>query len=221
MTSSIEENYLKALFNLKDENGKVSISELSKRLKVSMPSVNSMVKNLQKKGMIYYEKYKPIELSEKGNKAAALVIRKHRLTEMYLAEKMGFGWEEVHAIAEQIEHIDSPAFFERMDKLLNHPTIDPHGSPIPDKQGVIADLAHKPLSTYSAGEKVKLMALGNSSTQFLDFLNSRDLKLGVELKIISVESYDGSMVVSYEGRDSEGLSAMVCERLLVKEVDNL
>src|SRR5690606_10140120 len=156
----------KALFNLKDENGKVSISELSKRLKVSMPSVNSMVKNLQKKGMIYYEKYKPIELYERGNKAAALVIRKHRLIEMYLAEKMGFGWEEVHAIAEQIEHIDSPAFFERMDKLLNHPTIDPHGSPIPDKQGVVADLAHKPLSTYSAGGKVKLMALGNSSTQF-------------------------------------------------------
>lgn len=218
MTSPIEENYLKALFNLKDENGKVSISELSKRLKVSMPSVNSMVKNLQKKGMIYYEKYKPIELSEKGNKAAALVIRKHRLTEMYLAEKMGFGWEEVHAIAEQIEHIDSPVFFERMDKLLNHPTIDPHGSPIPDKQGVVADLTHKPLNTYSAGGKVKLMALGNSSTQFLDFLNSRDLKLGVELNIVSVEPYDGSMVVSYDGRNAEGLSAMVCERLLVKEV---
>lgn len=218
MTSPIEENYLKALFNLKDENGKVSISELSKRLKVSMPSVNSMVKNLQKKGMIYYEKYKPIELSEKGNKAAALVIRKHRLTEMYLVEKMDFGWEEVHAIAEQIEHIDSPAFFERMDKLLNHPTIDPHGSPIPDKQGIVADLAHKPLSTYPKGAKVKLMALGNSSTQFLDFLNSRDLRLGVELEIVSVEPYDGSMVVSYEGRDSEGLSAMVCERLLVKEV---
>ena len=218
MTSSIEENYLKALFNLKDDEGKVSISELSKRLKVSMPSVNSMVKNLQKKEMIYYEKYRPIELTEKGNKAAALVIRKHRLTEMYLVEKMGFGWEEVHAIAEQIEHIDSPAFFERMDKLLNHPTIDPHGSPIPDRQGVIADLAHKPLSVYAKGDKVKLMALANSSSQFLDFLNSRDLKLGTKMKIVSVEPYDGSMVVSYEGHKSEGLSAMVCERLLVKEV---
>lgn len=218
MTSHIEQNYLKALFNLKDEDGKVSISELSKRLKVSMPSVNSMVKNLQKKEMIYYEKYRPIELTDKGSKAAALVIRKHRLTEMYLVEKMGFGWEEVHAIAEQIEHIDSPAFFERMDKLLNHPTIDPHGSPIPDKQGVIADLAHKPLSAYPKGAEVKLMALANSSTQFLDFLNSRDLKLGTKMKIVSVEPYDASMVVSYEMRESEGLSAMVCERLLVKEL---
>ena len=218
MTSPIEENYLKALFNLKDADGKVSISELSKQLKVSMPSVNSMVKNLQKKEMIYYEKYKPIELTDKGSKAAALVIRKHRLTEMYLVERMGFGWEEVHAIAEQIEHINSPAFFERMDNLLNHPTIDPHGSPIPDKQGVIADLAHKPLSSFPKDAKVKLMALANSSTQFLDFLNSRDLKLGTKMKIVSVEPYDGSKVVSYEGHKSEGLSAMVCERLLVKEL---
>lgn len=218
MTSPIEENYLKALFKLKNEDGKVTISELSKKLKVSMPSVNSMVKNLQKKGMIYYEKYKPIELTEKGKKTAALVIRKHRLTEMYLVEKMGFGWEEVHAIAEQIEHIDSPAFFERMDKLLNHPTIDPHGSPIPDKQGVVADLALKPLSAYPKGTKVKLMALANSSTQFLDFLNSRDLKLGKKLKIVSVEDYDRSMVVNYEGHNAESLSAMVCERLLVEVV---
>lgn len=218
MTSPIEENYLKALFNLQDADGKVSISDLSKRLKVSMPSVNSMVKNLQKKEMIYYEKYKPIELTEKGKKAAALVIRKHRLTEMYLVERMGFGWEEVHAIAEQIEHIDSLAFFERMDKLLNHPTIDPHGSPIPDKQGFVANLTHKPLSTYAKGAQVKLMALANSSTQFLDFLNSRELKLGTELKIIAVEEYDGSMVVNYEGHNAEGLSAMVCERLLVKKI---
>src|SRR5690554_733960 len=218
MASPTEENYLKALFNLKDDEGKVSISELSTTLEVSMPTANSMVKNLLKKGLILYEKYKPIELTEEGKKMAALVIRKHRLTEMYLSEKMGFGWEEVHDIAEQIEHIDSPIFFERMDKLLNHPQIDPHGSPIPDKQGTIANLNHKTLSQIEAGEKVKLVALGHSSSEFLDFLNSRNLKLGTEIEIISKEPYDGSMVISYAGRKAETLSAMVCERLMVEIV---
>ncbi|NEN21934.1 metal-dependent transcriptional regulator [Cryomorpha ignava] len=216
MASPTEENYLKALFNLKDEEGKVSISELSSTLEVSMPTANSMVKNLLKKGLIIYEKYKPIELTEEGKKMAALVIRKHRLTEMYLAEKMGFGWEEVHDIAEQIEHINSPIFFERMDKLLNHPKIDPHGSPIPNAQGIIADLKHKPLNEHKPGDAVKLAALAHSSTEFLDFLNSRNLKLGTEINVISVEPFDGSMVVSYNDRKSEGLSAKVCERLLVE-----
>lgn len=218
MASPTEENYLKALFNLRDSEGKVSISELSNTLEVSMPSANSMVKNLLKKGLIHYEKYKPIELSEVGNKMAAMVIRKHRLTEMYLVEKMGFGWEEVHDIAEQIEHIDSPIFFDRMDKLLDNPQIDPHGSPIPDKQGTIASLNHKTLSQFEPGTTVTLSALGHSSSEFLDFLNSRNLKLGTEIKIISKEPYDGSMIISYTGRTGEALSAMVCERLLVEKV---
>lgn len=183
-----------------------------------MPSANSMVKNLLKKGLIRYEKYKPIELTDMGSKMAALVIRKHRLTEMYLVEKMGFGWEEVHDIAEQIEHIDSPIFFDRMDKLLDHPQIDPHGSPIPDKQGTIANLNHKTLSQIDAGQTVKLVALGHSSSEFLDFLNSRNLKLGTEIEIISKEQYDGSMVIRYSARQEETLSAMVCERLMVERV---
>lgn len=218
MTSPIEENYLKAIFNLRSEKGKVSISEISKRLKVSMPSANSMVRNLQKKGMVNYEKYKPVALTAKGEKTAALVIRKHRLTEMYLVEKMGFGWEEVHTIAEQIEHIDSPAFFERMDEILNYPRLDPHGSPIPDKKGMIQNLEHKPLSKYKAGSQVKIVALTNSSTDFLDFLNSRNLQLGTKIKIISIEEYDKTMVVNYDNHRNESLSAMVCEQLLVEEV---
>lgn len=218
MTSPIEENYLKTIFNLKSQSGKVSISQLSKKLKVSMPSANSMVRNLQKKGMVNYEKYKPVTLTELGKKAAALVIRKHRLTEMYLVEKMGFGWEEVHSIAEQIEHIDSPLFFERMDKILNYPRLDPHGSPIPDEKGEIENLTNKPLSTYAKGEKVRIVALTNSSVDFLDFLNSRNLQLGTIVKIMEVEMYDNTMVVQYENRNREVLSAKVCEQLLVEEV---
>lgn len=216
MASHTEENYLKALLNLSDSEGEVNVSQLSTVLQVSKPTANSMVKNLQKQGWVNYEKYKPLSLTPKGKKEAALVVRKHRLTEMYLVEKMGFGWEEVHEIAEQVEHITSPKFFERMDDLLGHPSVDPHGSPIPDSEGRLAEHQYELLIDRKAGDTVRLKALVHSSSDFLEFLNSKDLKLETELKIISVEPYDSSMVVRYENHESESLSAKVCERLLVE-----
>jgi DtxR family Mn-dependent transcriptional regulator len=112
MYSNTEENYLKALFELANENGEVSVNDLGKRLDLKMPTVNSMMKKLGNKQLVHYQSYKPVRLTEKGKKEAAFVIRKHRLTEMFLLEKMGFGWEDVHEIAEQVEHIQSPVFFE-------------------------------------------------------------------------------------------------------------
>lgn len=135
MYSLAEENYLKGLFHLSNEAGEVGVNELSLHLGIKMPTVNSMMKRLCDKGLVHYESYKPLRLTTVGRKEAALIIRKHRLTEMFLVEKMGFSWERVHDIAEQIEHIQSPEFFEKMDLLLGHPTKDPHGSPIPDKAG--------------------------------------------------------------------------------------
>src|SRR3982751_2858382 len=108
MNSFTEENYLKALFNLANEKGEVSVNDLSKQLQIKMPTVNSMMKRLAEKKLVTYESYKPLKLTEKGKKEAGIIIRKHRLTEMYLVEKMGFGWEQVHEIAEQIEHIQAP-----------------------------------------------------------------------------------------------------------------
>ncbi|MFC5623748.1 metal-dependent transcriptional regulator [Algoriphagus winogradskyi] len=219
MASQTEENYLKSLFNLANENNEVNISELATQMQVSMPTVNSMVKTLQKNGWLNYEKYKPVTLTPKGKKEAALIIRKHRLTEMFLVNKMGFGWEEVHEIAEQVEHIHAPKFFERMDEMMGFPTIDPHGSPIPDKQGRIQEINYLTLSKCKAGQTVILAALTNSSTEFLEFLNGRNLSLGTELKILSKEAYDQSIVVSYPNHSSETLSEKVCEKLLVKVVE--
>lgn len=216
MASSTEENYLKALFNLDSEKGEITVSDLSNVLAVSTPTVNSMVKNLYEKGLVHYEKYKPITLTPKGKKEAALIIRKHRLTEMYLVEKMGFGWEVVHEIAEQIEHIKSPAFFDRMDDLLGHPTADPHGSPIPDKNGRVSWKSYQKLIDCKPGDTVKLAALTNSSEDFLKYLNSKKLSLGLIIKIDSLEKFDGSMTVSYLKNQSQILSAVVCEKLLVK-----
>lgn len=216
MASTTEENYLKALYNISNNQGEVSISDLAQSLKVSMPTANSMVKSLQKSDWVIYEKYKPVTLTKTGQKEAALIIRKHRLTEMFLVKKMGFGWEEVHEVAEQIEHIHAPKFFERMDEMLGHPTIDPHGSPIPDNQGRMKEFSYTPLSTCKPGQTVQLAALTNSSTTFLEFLNSRNLALGTELKVLSREAYDLSLVVSYTNHPHETLSEKVSERLLVR-----
>jgi len=218
MASQTEENYLKSLFNLANEKDEVNISELAAQMQVSMPTVNSMVKTLQKNDWLIYEKYKPVTLTPKGKKDAALVIRKHRLTEMFLVNKMGFGWEEVHEIAEQVEHIHAPKFFERMDEKMGHPTVDPHGSPIPDVQGRIQEVNYITLSKCKVGQQIKLAALTNSSTEFLEFLNSRELSLGTELKINSIETYDQSMVVTYTGHPAETLSEKVCDRLLVRVI---
>ncbi len=218
MASPTVENYLKALYTLADEGGEINLSELSVHLGVSKPTANSMVKTLQQEGWVKYEKYKPLKLTSKGRKAAALIIRKHRLTEMYLVELMGFGWEEVHEIAEQVEHIKAPAFFDRMDKLLDFPKVDPHGSPIPDEDGNIVEHHYKKLSECQVGDKVRLVALNHSSREFLEFLDSREISLRLEIKIKSIEPFDHSMLVSYRNHPSETLSQKVSERLLVEKV---
>ena len=218
MHSYTEENYLKALFNLSAEKGEVTANELSKQLGIKMPTVNSMMKKLAEKKLVNYESYKPLRLTDKGKKEAGLIIRKHRLTEMFLVQQMGFGWEEVHEIAEQIEHLHSPSFFEKMDALLGYPKIDPHGSPIPDKNGKMEWVHYEKLSSCKPGDTVKLAAVIHTTDDFLKFLNIRELKLGQKLKIKAVEKFDGSMVVAYSKRTDEMLSHTVCDRLMVKKI---
>ena len=215
MATTTEENYLKALFALSAKTGTVATSELSRSLGVSTPSVNSMVRKLAERGLVHYEKYRPLELTHAGKKAAALIIRKHRLTEMFLVEKMGFGWEEVHAIAEQIEHVESPAFFSRMDELMGFPTVDPHGSPIPAPDGSIATKPRRRLADCTVGETVTIQGLAHSSNKFLHFLNARGIGLQTSLTVNQVEVFDGSMTVSYGERSQVTLSGKVTEQLLV------
>ncbi|MEM7106702.1 MAG: metal-dependent transcriptional regulator [Bacteroidota bacterium] len=217
MASQTEENYLKALFHLSSEQAAVSISALSTVLGVSKPTANSMIKNLKDQGLVYYEKYKPLLLTDTGKKAAALIVRKHRLTEMYLVKKMGFGWEEVHEIAEQVEHVKVAAFFDRMDELLGYPTEDPHGSPIPEKDGTLNQPYYKRLSDCEKGAHVKLAALKQSSKEFLAFLDDRGLNLGADLFVEAVEPFDGSIIVRYSNK-RESLSLKVSEKLMIEEV---
>ncbi len=217
MPSQTEENYLKALLTLTHENGEVSLSELSNSLGVSTPTANSMVKKLRDKGFVRYEKYKPLTITPKGKKEAAIILRRHRLTEMYLVSKMGFGWEEVHEIAEQVEHIKSQKFFDRMDELLGYPSLDPHGSPIPDKEGNMILREYQKLSEVTVGKLVRLCALQNSSNEFLTFLNDKQIELGTQMEVLHRESFDNSATVRYN-QTQIMLSYEVCERLLVEEI---
>ncbi|MDM1040127.1 metal-dependent transcriptional regulator [Empedobacter falsenii] len=218
MNSLVEENYLKALFHL-SENGKgeVNVKDLSKHLEIKMPTVNSMMKKLAEKELVIYESYKPLRLSDKGILKASLIVRKHRLTEMFLVDKMGFGWEQVHEIAEQIEHIQSSNFFDKMDELLNFPKLDPHGSPIPDKNGKIEIINYKKLAEFKEGEKVEICAVIGSSDEFLKYLNSKNIHLNDEIEIISVEDFDGTMKVKFlKSNEIESFSNHVTSRLLGK-----
>ena len=215
MNSLTEENYLKALYHLADEHEEVSVNDLSRHLHIKMPSVNSMIKKFAEKKWVIYESYKPVKLTESGKKEASLIVRKHRLTEMFLVEKMGFGWENVHEIAEQLEHIHSDKFFDKMDEILNYPKVDPHGEPIPDKEGHVVQPDLKKLSQCKENEVVKLSSVTTSSEEFLNFLNKRELMLGTTILVLGKEDFDQSMQVKYHDQ-TETLSKTVCDRLLVK-----
>ncbi|MEN6453050.1 MAG: metal-dependent transcriptional regulator [Prolixibacteraceae bacterium] len=219
MTLKTKENYLKSMYVLEVEEGEISLSRLGKRMGVSLPTVNSMVKRLQDEGWVRYEKYKPLQLTTIGKKTAGLIIRKHRIVEMFLVKKLGFGWEEVHEIAEEMEHIHSDVLFERMDEMLGHPTMDPHGSPIPDKKSGLLMLQNKlKLSDVSIRCKVRLSGIIHTSTDFLLYLNKKDLQLGTEMEVIHIEPFDKSITISYNKCASLTLSKDVCERLYVEMI---
>lgn len=218
MATNVKENYLKAIYYLDRKNANISLSDLSKEMGVSIPTVNSMVKSLQEEKWVVYQKYKPLKLTSKGRKKAALIIRKHRLTEMFLEKVMGFGWEEVHDIAEEIEHVKVEKFFDRMDELLGFPSTDPHGSPIPDKNGVIQSKSFELLSDLKQGDSARICALKDSSQEFLLYLNRQGIKLGTSIEILRVESFDKSLKVSVENDTIMLLSHNVSSRLLVERI---
>ncbi len=215
-TTLTEENYLKALFHLVDNEGKVTINELSKFLNVKMPSVNNMMKKFAEKKWVIYETYKPLIVTENGKREAALVVRKHRLTEMFLVKKMNFGWENVHEIAEQLEHVHSQIFFDKMDEILDYPKFDPHGEPIPDKDGNIIAQDLQKLSGCEEGETVVFASVTLSDDAFLTYLNDRKLLLNTKVNIIKIESFDKSMTIEIDGK-KEILSKKATEKILVKK----
>lgn len=217
MPSQTRENYLKAIYFLNLKKQPITITALANKMLVSKPTSNNMVKRLQENGLVTYKKYKPLKLTEKGEKIATSIVRKHRLTEMFLTQVMGFGWEEVHDIAEEIEHIKLDSFFNRMDEILGFPSIDPHGSPIPDKQGNIPKSDYINLLNVNKHKSVKLCGLTNSSKELLLYLNKKSIQLGTILTIVAIEEFDNSYeVILNNNKKPITLSFNVCKCLLVK-----
>ncbi|MFT4535936.1 MAG: DtxR family Mn-dependent transcriptional regulator [Saprospiraceae bacterium] len=218
MATQTKENYLKAIYFLNANSDAVTVTALGKEMEVSKPTVNNMIKKLTANGWINYKKYKPISLTAKGKLQAALIVRKHRLTEMFLVQIMGFGWEEVHQIAEEMEHLKTEGLFDRMDEILGYPSVDPHGSPIPNKQGEFDRKSYVVLSSIPVGAKVSLRAVGDSSVALLHMLNEKEITLGTDFVIRKVEAFDKTMLVDYDGHKGVSLSYEVSKRLMVEEV---
>ena len=210
-----EENYLKALFHLSTRHPEVSVLDLSKSLDIKMPTVNSMVKKLAAKQLVRYEKYKPLQLTDQGRRAAGLIIRKHRLVEMFLVEKMGFGWDEVHEVAEQLEHIRSPKLFQKIDEILNYPKTDPHGSPIPDEKGEIAAQNFVSLAEGIPGTLYRFMAVGSSDDRFLRQIDRLGFRLGDTIRICETMDFDRSQEVLINEKTRQLLSHQICSNIRV------
>ena len=215
MISLTEENYLKTLYRLSQEDAAIAVKDIAASLDIKMPTVNSMMKKLAEKKFIKYEKYKAIELTEKGKRQALHILRKHRLTELFLSQVMGMGWEEVHDIAEQIEHIQSELFFNRVDEMLGYPQFDPHGDPIPDASGKLPVYKSFPLSEGKINKSYKLSGVANHDTSFLQFLDSIGLQLGSSIEIKQIMEFDKSMSVKLNNKVKTIFSNMVSRNLLV------
>jgi len=196
MNPNTEQNYLKSIFKLCQKHDKGAFTnDIAFALNIQPASVSEALKKLSDRGLIHYQKYKAVTLTENGNKVALKVIRNHRLWEVFLVEKLGFSWEEIHPMAEEMEHINFDLLIDRLDNFLGNPQIDPHGDPIPNKFGEMIVSKSFSLSSYKVGEKVKMVGIDNDSESFLKHLNNLGLLLGCTILIKEIIDFDQSMYV--------------------------
>lgn len=194
----IEENYLKIIYEVQQKNLSKAVytNDLSYTLGYKAATVTEMLKKLAQKKYIKYKKYYGVSLTVTGEKIAIQVMRRHRLWEYFLVYKLGFKWEDIHDIAEELEHVQSQLLIDKLDKYLEFPATDPHGEPIPNKQGQIKKINHfLLLSNVSVGKKVKVIMINDDSKEFLSYLNKIKMTIDSEWTIVSREIYDGSVVM--------------------------
>lgn len=217
MISQAEENYLKAIFKLSEKEAKaVSTNAIASELQMTAASVTDMLKRLAEKRLIDYEKYRGVELSTEGDRLATSLIRKHRLWEVFLVDKLGFAWDEVHDLAEQLEHVQGNDLIDRLDTFLGHPQFDPHGDPIPDAEGQWTFRTQALLATLKPGDQGVVTGVEDHSPAFLQYLDQLGLSLGAELELLERYAYDQSVRIrTRDGRELV-LSEKVGQNLYVK-----
>lgn len=216
--SLTEENYLKALYFISGEEGNlVNTNAVAERLDTKPATVTDMLRKLKQKDLIAYQPYKGSRLTKEGRFLAVRILRKHRLWETFLVEKLGFGWEEVHDIAEQLEHVRSVKLTDRLSAFLGNPQFDPHGDPIPNEEGVFPLRENKTLDKAALGRALLVKGVKDSSTSFLNYVAKLGIRLGDQIQILSIEPFDQSVVVKH--RETEfRLSAQACGNIYISEL---
>ena len=215
-TTTSEENYLKTIFqHTGDTNEAVTTNDIAATMGTKAASVTEMLKKLAAQKLIKYKKYNGVTLTDSGKQQALLIIRKHRLWEFFLVEKLKFGWDEIHEVAEQLEHIQSDALVERLDSFLEHPRFDPHGDPIPDKKGMIKKNASHRLSDVSE-KKEAIVNLVSDQPELLRHLSKIGISIGSKLKVIEKNLFDQSMLLLINGKNKVQVSAAIANNIRVQ-----
>ncbi len=211
-----EENYLKVIYHLSQNANKgITTNAIANVMESKPSSVTDMVQKLADKELVIYKKYQGVELTDKGRFTALMIVRKHRLWEVFLVDKLDFSWDEVHDVAEQLEHIKSEKLTDKLEELLDFPTEDPHGDPIPDRNGKIAKIDKKLLSEITVGKKVICVGVKDSSPPFLQYLDKQQIALGSAIEIISKEDFDMSLILRLDDKEVT-ISNKVAANLFVK-----
>ena len=216
MITRSEENYLKTIFSVfMQTQNNVSTNEIANLLDTSPASVTEMIKKLQDKDLVIYEKYNGVRLSNEGETKAIAIIRKHRLWETFLVRKLDFSWSEVHDVAEQLEHIKSEKLIDKLDQLLNYPKFDPHGDPIPSKNGVFNYQERISIFEMDVNEEGIIMGVSLDNKDFLDYLTKLKISIGTRIKVIEIIKFDQSMKIEFDSK-IEHISKEIAENILIK-----
>ena len=217
-STAIEENYLKAIYKLGHASGTlVGTSELAMEMEVQAASVTDMLKKLASKSLIHYKKYHGVKLTANGKRTAMHIVRKHRLWETFLVNKLGFSWSDVHDVAEQLEHVNSEELIDRLDSFLGYPKTDPHGDPIPGKDGKIIAQESIPLNQLQIGESGEVAGVQSDQKELLDYLEKLDLLIGNKLQVLDILPFDGSMKIKISHHPETTISQAVSSNLLIKK----
>ncbi len=214
--SIAEENYIKSIYHLQQVNDAVSTNALANHLNTKAASVTDMLKKLDNKGLLNYNPYKGFSLSREGNKAALMIIRRHRLWEFFLANQLQFSWEEVHEVAEELEHVRSKKLVDKLDAFLGHPKFDPHGDPIPDGSGKLSIRQQSPLSSLPLNKEAVITSVQDQSSELLSFLSSRNIIIGTRLEVKRKLPFDNSIEIKLGNKQSINISEQVANAIQVK-----
>jgi len=214
MQTFTEENYLKAIFHLSAECEVVTTNQIAGTLNTKAASVTDMIKRLSEKKLVNYARYQGVSLTSSGQKVALNIIRKHRLWEYFLVEKLNFKWDEVHDMAEELEHVSSIELIDRLDEFMQYPEYDPHGDPIPNKEGHIKPSKLRPVSTLQQGDEGIISGVAQHSAVFLQYLEKVKLVLGKKIRITDIIAYDNSVELEVEG-NKINISRDVAKNLLI------